>query len=66
MNGVTHYMQKICNKKPFKDKIAALFALAKCRFNASKGANRAECRVYLCPICGKYHLTSKKQKKKYD
>lgn len=66
MSGQTHYTENKCHKKQFKDKIEALFALAKCRFRAKKGANRSECRVYLCPICGKYHLTSKKYKKKYD
>lgn len=65
MSGQMSSTKNKCNKKQFKDKISALFALAKCRFLAKQGKDRSECRVYYCPICKCYHLTSKKEKKKY-
>lgn len=47
-----------CNKRKFKDKIAAMFALSQCRARINKG-NRQEKRIYFCEKCKAYHLTSK-------
>lgn len=46
-----------CNKRKYKDKIAAMFALASCR-SARKGT-RMERRMYYCDKCEAWHLTSK-------
>ena len=50
-----------CKKRKYKDKIAAMFALSQCRSQTAIG-NRQERRAYLCPVCGKWHLTSLKIK----
>ena len=50
-----------CNKRKYKDKISAMFALSQCHSQNAIG-NRQERRVYLCPICGKWHLTSQTKK----
>lgn len=54
-------MDKVCKKRGYKDKIKAMMALASCRKQTAYG-DRHECRVYLCPICHQWHLTSKKLK----
>lgn len=46
-----------CSKIGYKDKIGAMFALSQTRSQTAQG-NRQEKRVYLCPICHKWHLTS--------
>lgn len=46
----------MCNKKCY-DKIGAMFALSQCKHFGS--AKRNEKRIYFCPICKKWHLTSK-------
>lgn len=51
----------ICKKRKYKDKIAAMFALSQCKKQAAIG-NRQEKRIYYCPICKAYHLTSKQFK----
>lgn len=49
-----------CKKRKYKDKISAMLALSSCKFNSRKGGNnRNETRIYFCPICKTYHLTSK-------
>ena len=50
-----------CNKRKFKDKISAMFALSQVRSQKAKG-NRQEKRIYHCPICNKWHLTSQNKK----
>lgn len=51
-------IKKICKKIKYRDKIAAMLALAQCR-NSIKG-KRQERKIYFCPECRKYHLTSQK------
>ena len=51
-------VKKICKKIKYRDKIAAMFALAQCR-NSIKG-KRQERKIYFCPECKKFHLTSQK------
>jgi hypothetical protein len=53
-----------CKKIKYKDKIAAMLALASCRHD--KKGKRQEHRIYYCDICECYHLTSKKFKKDKD
>lgn len=48
-----------CRKRKYKDKIGAMFALSQCRKQTAVG-DRQECRVYFCPICKTWHLTSQK------
>ena len=50
----------ICKKRKFKTKIDAMLALASARWNGQTHGNRNEVRVYHCPICNAWHLTSKK------
>lgn len=52
------------HKKVGFDKIGAMFALSQIgrKRNKGKGVNRHEKRFYLCPVCGKYHLTSQEYK----
>lgn len=50
--------KKKCKKIKYRDKIAAMLALAQCR-NAIKG-KRQECKIYFCPECKTFHLTSQK------
>jgi len=45
----------ICKKKKYKDKISAMFALAKCKNN--KKGKRQETRIYYCEECNCWHLT---------
>lgn len=50
------------NKKKvrYRDELAARMALARTRSPARRKSNRTEARVYKCPACGGWHLTSKK------
>ena len=50
------------NKKQFKSKEAALFAVE--RYKTRYGCKYI--RVYKCPYCQKYHLTSKQKTIKGD
>lgn len=52
-----------CKKRKYKDKISAMFALSQCRKQDAVG-NRQELRVYFCPVCKHWHLTSKIMKNK--
>lgn len=45
---------KIC----YKTKIDAQFALYECTRNKMHSNNRNEKRVYFCPLCKQFHLTS--------
>ena len=47
----------VCAKVRYRDRIAALMALAS---TARGSSSRAEVRAYRCPDCGGWHLTSKK------
>lgn len=47
-----------CNKRKYKDRIAAMFALASCYKSGNKGGFRFEKRIYFCKECNAYHLTS--------
>lgn len=47
-----------CLKKRY-DRLGAMIALSNCQ-NIRCGSNRLECRIYKCPRCNGYHLTSKK------
>ena len=49
-----------CKKRKFKTKIDAMLALASARWSGQTHGNRNEVRVYKCPFCHKWHLTSKK------
>lgn len=55
------YKTDKCSKRRYKDKIAAMFALSQCRKQTAYG-NRQEKRVYYCPACKCFHLTSKSYK----
>lgn len=46
-----------CKKIRYKDKIAAMLALAKC--NRAKKGRRQERAIYYCRPCRSFHLTSK-------
>ena len=50
-----------CKKRKFKDKLSAMFALSQARRQTAHG-NRQEKRIYHCPICNKWHLTSQSKK----
>ena len=45
-----------CGKRGFKEEIDAKIALASTQ--SKKNSKREECRIYLCPSCNNYHLTS--------
>lgn len=47
-----------CGKGSFRDAISAKIALAEIQHNDPSGRYKTEQRVYLCPIGGKWHLTS--------
>lgn len=49
-----------CKKKRYKDRLDALFALSQCRKQSSPSC-RQESRIYHCPHCGGFHLTSQKR-----
>ena len=51
----------MCNKRKYKDKLSAMFALSQCRRVGKHKSNRDECAYYFCKECNAYHLTSKRQ-----
>lgn len=53
----------MCNKRKYKDKISAMFALSQCR-RYTKVTEKLESRVYYCERCKSWHLTSQKYDKK--
>jgi hypothetical protein len=53
----------ICRKKRYMDELSAKFALSQARRVGNYKANRNECRVYYCPKCKGWHLTSKRNNK---
>lgn len=49
-----------CGKVRFPDEFSANWALYNARFKHRRGnENRRECRVYHCPVCQGWHLTSR-------
>lgn len=46
-----------CTKRTYKDRLSALYALSQCRKSSASSARR-ESRIYYCPLCGGFHLTS--------
>lgn len=63
---MVHYIIK-CNmnecKKISFDKIKAMLVVANSQKRTQKNFKRKEIRVYFCPICKSYHVTSQKIKK---
>ena len=51
-----------CNKKKYKDKISAMFALSQTKFVGNYNPKRNEKRFYFCNECNAWHLTSKDKK----
>lgn len=51
-----------CNKKKYKDKISAMFALSQTQFVGNYSPKRNEKRFYFCNECNAWHLTSKDKK----
>ncbi|GAA1593756.1 hypothetical protein GCM10009678_89940 [Actinomadura kijaniata] len=49
-------------KVRFRDRIAATLALATIQRNDRPGRDKLEARVYRCPSCGGWHLTSGKSR----
>ena len=49
-----------CNKRKYKDKLEAMFALSQTKRVGNFNPKRNECRIYYCPLCKSYHLTSKR------
>jgi hypothetical protein len=56
--GISTEREMTCKKIAYKNEISAMLALAQCR--NSRKRRRMEVRAYFCPICKKWHLTSKK------
>lgn len=54
---------KKCEKRCYKDDIAAKLALAKIENKDNPKRLKNEARIYWCKECRAYHLTSKKLKK---
>lgn len=57
-------MKTPCKKSAFRDEIAAEFFIAKLNSRVTKIRARMPQRSYLCPLCGFWHITSKKDKLK--
>jgi len=53
-----------CKKASFRDEIAAEFFITKINSRVTKIRARMPQRSYLCPLCGFWHITSKKDKLK--
>lgn len=52
---------KRCRKNKYRDEIAAKLALANIARQDKTYRPKTECRVYFCPICHKWHLTSQER-----
>lgn len=50
---------KRCTKRRFKTDVDAKIAMAKIQWKDKPSRLKMEQRVYLCPSCKGYHLTSK-------
>lgn len=49
----------VCKKRKYRDRVAALLALAIVRQQDSPRRPKVEARAYRCPDCGRWHLTSR-------
>jgi hypothetical protein len=47
-----------CTKRRFKDRLAALMAMANIEARGEDRNGKVPKRAYLCPRCGGWHLTS--------
>lgn len=47
-----------CGKRRYRDRLAALIALAEVVFVDAPGRPKHEVRAYRCPACRGWHLTS--------
>ncbi|GAA1807163.1 hypothetical protein GCM10009771_06530 [Nesterenkonia flava] len=52
-------MTKRCGKARYRDRVAALIALARIRNSPRPPRAKEPCRAYPCPQCKGWHLTSK-------
>jgi hypothetical protein len=53
----------LCVKIPYRTELEAKAALDSTQGAAARGHDkRGECRFYRCPICRKFHLTSKESR----
>lgn len=56
-----------CKKRPFATKVDAMIVLARLqekgvRTRRQHEGRRAQSRVYLCNLCGKWHVTSERKR----
>lgn len=51
-----------CKKVSYRDRIAALLALARIRHDDNPRRGKQESRAYRCPECHRWHLTSLERK----
>lgn len=49
-----------CQKVRYRDRIAALLAMASWQHKDGSRRTNTEARAYRCPDCGGWHLTSRK------
>lgn len=49
-------------KVHYRDRVAALYALARVQHADDTGRPKAERRAYRCPRCGSWHLTSRRRR----
>lgn len=47
-----------CRKRRYRDRIGAMLALASCLRTDGPRRHKLEKRIYLCPRCSGWHLTS--------
>ena len=52
------------DKIRYRDRIAAMMGLASCRHNPH--GKRQEQRIYRCPFCHGFHLTSQEEWKSFE
>ena len=55
---VTHVATKTCSKRRYSDEITAKLELARFQRIDDPTRSKTPCRVYHCPDCGGWHLTS--------
>lgn len=59
---VSYVKSKKCGKRRYRDRIAALLALASTTTNNKTRSAKDEKRVYHCHLCKGWHLTSQPQR----
>lgn len=57
-------MSAKCAKKRYRDRVAALLALANTQFKDSSSRAKIETRAYKCDACVGWHITSKKKRER--